>query len=95
MNYLARPDVLKGLAEAAGNKAGLNGVSADVGKIGEYYDKYADVEAFPYFDREYLPSGMWDVMCSTGADILAQKDGAVENAAKTMEQNFNDKYVAE
>lgn len=38
---------------------------------------------------------MWDVMCSTGADILAQKDGAVENAAKTMEQNFNDKYVAE
>lgn len=95
LNYLARADVLKGLAEAAGNKAGLNGVSADVGKIGEYYDKYADVEAFPYFDREYLPSGMWDVMCSTGADILAQKDGAVENAAKTMEQNFNDKYVAE
>lgn len=95
LNYLARPEVLKGLAEAAGNKAGLNGVSADVGKIGEYYDKYADVDAFPYFDREYLPSGMWDVMCSTGADILAQKDGAVENAAKTMEQNFNDKYVGE
>lgn len=95
LNYLARPDVLKGLAEAAGNKAGLNGVDAEIGKIGEYYNKYADVEAFPYFDREYLPSGMWDVMCSTGADILAQKDGAVENAAKTMEQNFNDKFVAE
>lgn len=95
LNYLAQPDVAKGICEAAGNKAGLNGVEAEIGDIGAYYDKYADVETFPYFDREYLPSGMWDVMCSTGADILAQKDGAVENAAKTMEQNFNDKYVSE
>lgn len=95
LNYLAKPDVAKAICEAAGNKAGLNGVEAEIGDIGAYYDKYADVETFPYFDREYLPSGMWDVMCSTGADVLAQKDGAVENAAKTMEQNFNDKYVSE
>lgn len=93
LNYLAKPEVTKAIAEAAGNKAGLNGVEAEIGAVGEYYDKYADVETFPYFDREYLPSGMWDVMCATGADILAQKDGAVENAAKTMEQNFNDKYT--
>ena len=92
LNYLAQPEVTKTIAEAAGNKAGLNGVETDIGSIGEYYDKYADVETFPYFDREYLPSGMWDVMCSTGADILSQKDGAVQTAATTMEQNFNDKY---
>ena len=85
----------KAICEAAGNKAGINGVEAEIGDIGTYYDKYADVETFPYFDREYLPSGMWDVMCATGADILAQKDGAVETAASTMEQNFNDKYVSE
>lgn len=95
LNYLAQPDVAKTICEAAGNKSGLNGVETEIGEIGTYYDKYADVETFPYFDREYLPSGMWDVMCSTGADILAQKDGAVENAVKTMEQNFNDKYVSE
>lgn len=92
LNYLAQPEVTKAIAEAAGNKAGLNGVESEIGSIGEYYDKYADVETFPYFDREYLPSGMWDVMCSTGADILSQKDGAVQTAAQTMEQNFNDKY---
>ena len=68
LNYLAQPEVTKTIAEAAGNKAGLNGVETDIGSIGEYYDKYADVETFPYFDREYLPSGMWDVMCATGAD---------------------------
>lgn len=92
LNYLAKPEVTKAIAEAAGNKAGLNGVETDIGSIGEYYDKYADVETFPYFDREYLPSGMWDVMCATGADILSQKDGGVQTAATTMEQNFNDKY---
>lgn len=93
LNYLAKPEVAKKIAEAAGSKAGLSNVNAEIGEIGTYLEKYADVETFPYFDREYLPSGMWDVMCSTGADILAQKKGAVENAAKIMEQNFNDKYV--
>lgn len=93
LNYLAEPDVMKAIAEAAGSKAGLTGVEAEVGEIGEYLTKYAEVETYPYFDREYLPSGMWDIMCATGADILAQKDGSVEAAAKTMEQNFNDKFA--
>lgn len=93
LNYLAKPEVAKKICEAAGSKAGLTTVNAEIGEIGTYLEKYADIATFPYFDREYLPSGMWDVMCSTGADILAQKDGAVANAAKTMEQNFNDKYV--
>ncbi|MCI8489830.1 MAG: extracellular solute-binding protein [Lachnospiraceae bacterium] len=93
LNYLARPDVMKAIAEAAGSKAGLTTATAEIGDIGEYLTKYASVETYPYFDREYLPSGMWDVMCTTGADILSQKDGAIESAAKVMEQNFNDKYT--
>lgn len=93
LNYLAKPEVAKKIAEAAGCKAGLTTVTAEIGEIGTYLEKYADVETFPYFDREYLPSGMWDVMCATGADILDQKDDAIQNAAKTMEQNFNDKYA--
>ena len=93
LNYLARPEVAKTIAEAAGCKAGLTTVKAEIGEIGTYLEKYADIATFPYFDREYLPSGMWDVMCATGADILAQKDGSVTNAAKVMEQNFNDKFV--
>lgn len=93
LNYLAQPEVTKAIAEAAGCKTGLTTSESEIGEIGTYLEKYASVKTFPYFDREYLPSGMWDVMCSTGADILAQKDGAVANAAKTMEQNFNDKYT--
>lgn len=91
LNYMARPEVIKKLAESAGNVAGLNGVDAEIGDMKPYFDKYSTVEGYPYFDREYLPSGMWDVMAATGVDILSQKDGAAEDAATVMEQNFNDK----
>lgn len=91
--YLATPTVAKAICEAAGCKSGLTDVAPEIGGIGKCLAKYSTVETFPYFDREYLPSGMWDVMCSTGADILAQKNDSVANAAKTMEQNFNDKYT--
>ena len=92
LNYLAKPEVMSQVATASGNPAGLNGVDSNIGDIKTYYEKYKDVKTFPYFDREYLPSGMWDVMCSTGADILAGKDNAVVNAGKIMQQNFNDKF---
>lgn len=92
--YLARPEVMSAVATAAGNKAGLTTATSDVGKVQEYLDKYSTVSAFPYFDRAYLPSGLWDVMCSTGAEILAGTDNAVKNAATEMEQNFTDKFSA-
>ncbi len=93
LEYLARPEVCGKIAKAAGNVAGLTDVSVDLGDLKVFYDKYANVETFPYFDREYLPSGMWDVMCSTGAELLAQSKDAVSNAASIMEQNFNDKFA--
>lgn len=93
LEYLARPEVMEKIATASGNPAGLNGVGSNIGEISSYYEKYSDVRTFPYFDREYLPSGMWDVMCATGADILAGKPDSVKTAADVMEQNFNDKFV--
>lgn len=92
LNYLATPEVAVTISDATGNPSGLKDVTGNLGDIQKYYDKYASIRTFPYFDREYLPSGMWDVMCTTGAEILAGKANAVQNAAKVMEQNFNDKF---
>lgn len=94
LEYLARPEVASKIATAAGNKAGIKGATSDIGDIQTYLDKYSSVATYPYFDREYLPSGLWDVMCLTGAEILAGTDGAVENAAVEMKDNFDSKYVA-
>lgn len=93
LNYLATPEVAVAISDASGNPSGLSDVTGNLGDIQKYYEEYASIRTFPYFDREYLPSGMWDVMCSTGAEILAGKSGAVANAAKVMQQNFNDKFV--
>ena len=92
LNYLAQDDVASKLATASGNPSALIGVTPDIGEIQTYLTKYADVRTFPYFDREYLPSGMWDVMCATGADVLAGNSGAVEKSGATMAQNFTDKF---
>lgn len=92
LNYLAKPEVMSKIATAAGNKAGLKGVTSDIGDVQKYLDKYSSVKTYPYFDREYLPSGLWDVMCSTGAEILSQKAGSVDAAAKDMQDNFLVKF---
>lgn len=92
LNFLARNENAKKLAEASGSPAGLTGVTPQLGGIQTYLTKYANVRTFPYFDRAYLPNGMWDVLCSTGADILANKPNAVTQAGETMQQNFQDKF---
>lgn len=94
LNYLAKPEVMSQIATVTGNQAGLEGVTSEIGELQQYYDKYSSLEAFPYFDREYLPSGLWDVMCTTGAEILAGTKNAVPDAGKVMEQSFNDKFIA-
>ncbi|MDF2613761.1 MAG: transporter substrate-binding protein [Clostridia bacterium] len=92
LNYLARPEVCAKLATANGTPAGLKGVESDTGIIKPFYEKYANVKTFPYFDREYLPSGMWDDLCITGANVLSKQEGAIRDAAKHMETSFKDKF---
>ena len=89
LNYLAQPEVAAKVCVATGNVPALTNVKVDLGVLQQYIDKYSDVEAFNYFDRAYCPSGMWDVMCATGQDVLAQKSGAVAESAKQMKSTFD------
>ena len=92
LNYLAKPEVCAKLATVNANPAGLKGVESDTGSLKPYYEKYASVKTVPYFDREYLPSGMWDDLCITGANIIAKPDAAIPDAIKQMEESFKDKF---
>ncbi|MEC0210050.1 extracellular solute-binding protein [Paenibacillus ehimensis] len=69
----AKPENLKALSEASGTPAGMNGINPDLGVFTEYYNKYKDIRVFPYFDRVYLPSGMWDVLQTASAQLLGGK----------------------
>ncbi|BBP89835.1 hypothetical protein BsIDN1_34530 [Bacillus safensis] len=52
-----------------------------------FYDQYEQVKIEPYFDRKYLPSGMWAVMATTGQELLA---GSItpEQLSKKMEEEY-------
>ncbi len=92
LNYLAQPEIAKTIPQATGNPSALTNVEVDLGMVQQYLDKYADVETFPYFDRDYCPSGVWDVICSTGQLVLAQEPGAIDEAAQQVLDSFNEKF---
>ena len=70
VNFFAKPEYLKRISELSGTPTAMNGITPDLGIYTEFYDKYKDIRVFPYFDRVYLPGGMWDVMQTTSAEIL-------------------------
>jgi raffinose/stachyose/melibiose transport system substrate-binding protein len=69
--FFAKSENMEKLANATKLPPGLKEVNSKH-EFSEYYDKYVDNRVFPYFDRVYLPNGMWDVMCKTGAALLAE-----------------------
>src|SRR5699024_10273679 len=66
-----QPEVVEEMAEGTILPAGLTNCDEDV-YYSEYYDTYDDIDVEPFFDRVYLPSGMWDVMGATGQELLSE-----------------------
>lgn len=73
LDYLAQPASINLVAKGNAIPTGLAGAGykTDAGDITPYFDKVASIRGFPYFDRAFLPSGMWDTMCYTGTGMLA------------------------
>ncbi|MBB6730945.1 ABC transporter substrate-binding protein [Cohnella zeiphila] len=86
--FYAKPENVKKVAAAGGLPPGLTGVDIDAGDLTADFQKYADTPVFPYFDRDYLPNGMWDVMCKNGQDLLAGGI-TVSQFSENMKQEFD------
>lgn len=69
--YYAKPENVQKVAAINSLPPGLKGIAIDAGDLTADFQKYANVPVFPYYDRVYLPNGMWDVMCKNGQDLLA------------------------
>lgn len=70
LQYFAKPENMAKLSNVSKNPPGLKDVQTDH-ELTTYYEQYADIRVYPYFDRVYLPNGMWDVLCKTGTELLA------------------------
>lgn len=87
INYMAKPENIQLVCEASSSPAALKGVAVDLGKLTEDFDATASLRIFPYFDREYLPSGMWAVLRTTGGALLAG-EASVEEVNSIMQENY-------
>ncbi len=90
LDYLALPQNINRVAKGNAIPTGLvgDGYRTDAGDLTPYFDKVKGVRAFPYFDRVYLPSGMWDTMCITGVGLLADSM-TVAQAADQMKNTYS------
>lgn len=70
IEFLSQPEMVKEIAEGTSLPAGLTNIETS-NYYSEYYNQYKDIVVEPYFDRIYLPSGMWDPMGSTGQELLS------------------------
>ena len=85
--FYARPENIAAVANSNRLPAGLSGVQIDAGYLTPFYAEYANLRVFPYFDRVYLPNGMWDVLCKAGQDVLA--GGATpEQVTETIKKEY-------
>lgn len=94
LNFLAQPENAKKLAEANGTYSGLTNVDVDLGKIQSSFDKWVkpgELETKPFFDRAYLPNGMWSTIISTTDSVITQQ-ATPADAAEQMKTEFDTLY---
>lgn len=85
LEFFAMPDNMAKIANIAKVPPGLTGIKV-THEFTTYYEQYATVRVLPYFDRVYLPSGMWDIMCDAGMDVIAGQS-TPEKDAMVMKDN--------
>lgn len=88
--FLAEPENAAALAEAAGNLPGLTSASASLGALQPSFDSFVQGGEFPlvpYFDRVYLPNGMWNTMVTTTDSVITGQT-SVKRAVQQMSSDF-------
>ncbi|WP_157950258.1 ABC transporter substrate-binding protein [Vallitalea okinawensis] len=82
LDYFAEPENIAQICEASRLPSAFKGINS-------YEDFYMkeNIKLYPYFDRAYLPDGMWYIMCSNSAGLVSG-DLSVEDVSKIMEQEY-------
>ena len=87
LDYLAKPENVKIVCEASGKRPAIQNVSPDRGSVAEDYATYADTAIYPFFDRVYLPNGMWSTMKTIGSALIGE-EMTVEESVQTMQADY-------
>ncbi|OMF19006.1 ABC transporter substrate-binding protein [Paenibacillus sp. FSL H7-0331] len=85
LQFFAKPANMTKIANVTKLQPGLKGIESKH-DLTEYYERYADIRVFPYFDRVYLPNGMWSVMSKSGTELLAGRITPKEYTANMKQE---------
>lgn len=86
LEFMARPENIKYICEKTSMPTGFVDVDVDL-RLADDFKKYQDNRTFPYFDREWLPSGMWATMRSTGGALTAGEI-TVRQSSELMRESY-------
>ncbi|MFF2597335.1 ABC transporter substrate-binding protein [Priestia megaterium] len=90
INYLSDPKNVNEISKVAKSPTGLVGgeYQTNAGHLTDDYE-YAQEKSDlrPYFDREYLPGGMWDTLCTTAEGILSGTM-SIQQATTIMKSDY-------
>lgn len=98
LDYLARQDICEKIATASGDIPGLKDVANEEANttiaLRETQRAYeGHIEYVPLFDREYLPSGMWDDLGVGMTKIIMNPGSAVEECTAYLQDAYNNKMA--
>ncbi|WP_028391938.1 ABC transporter substrate-binding protein [Bacillus cihuensis] len=87
LDFIAQPENIITIANGTSAPDAFTNVDAE-NYFSAYYKEFEDIDVQPYFDRVYLPSGMWDVMGTTGQELFS---GSLtpEKLSKKMGEEYN------
>lgn len=94
LSFLAAPENDRKLAEASGSLPGLTNVTADLGSLEPSYTTWVTpntVPLEPFFDRVYLPNGMWNTVVTTADGVIAGQSSPAASTSK-MASDFSTLY---
>lgn len=89
VDFLADPDNASVLLKAYASYSGLTNVSVDLGTLQSSYDKWvapAELPTKPFFDRVYLPNGMWSTMVSSTDAVISQQATPADGTKQMADQ---------
>lgn len=92
--FLAQPENQEAFAKASGGAPGLTTASTDLGPLQPSYDQWvvdAASPLVPYFDRVYLPNGLWNTLVTTTDSVLTGQ-ASPQAATEQVAQDFGSLY---
>lgn len=89
--FLAEPEHAAAIASALGSYSGLTNVKVDLGVLQSSYDAWvtpAQLPTKPFFDRVYLPNGIWSTMIAT-TDSVITGQASPDQASEQMKLQYD------